>query len=97
MNRPKQLVTILALLLALVMLFSAVYIVLEADHDCGGEDCLVCAQLRACEELLRNLLLTAALLSAAGRFCALIRVIPFADLHFAHPHTLIALKVKLSD
>ncbi len=97
MNKPKRLAAVLAVLFAFIMLFSAVYIALEADHDCCGEDCLVCAQLRACEELLRNLLLTAALLSAAGRFCALIRVIPFADLHFAHPHTLIALKVKLSD
>lgn len=97
MNRPKQLVTILALLLALVMLFSAVYIVLEADHDCGGEDCLVCAQLRACEELLRNLLLTAVLLSAAGCLCALSRVIARAASRFVACHSLIALKVKLSN
>lgn len=97
MTKPKQLAAVLALLLALVMLFSAVYIALEADHDCCGEDCFVCAQLRACEELLRNLLLTAALLSAAGCFCALICIIAHTDLRFAHPHTLTALKVKLSN
>lgn len=97
MNKPKHLAAVLAVLLAFIMLFSAVYIALEADHDCCGEDCFVCGQLRACENLLRNLLLTAALLSATGCFCALIRIISFPDLHFAHPHTLIALKVKLSD
>ena len=97
MNKPKYIASALAVLLALVMLFSVVYIALEADHDCCGEDCAVCVQLRTCENLLRNLFLTAVLLSAAGCLCALICVIARSDLRFAHPHTLIALKVKLSD
>lgn len=97
MNKPKCLASALAVLLALVMLFSVLYIALEADHDCCGEDCLVCAQLRACEDLLRNLLLTAALLSAAVCFCALSRVIARAASRFVACHSLIALKVKLSN
>ena len=97
MNKPKRLAAVLAVLLAFIMLFSAVYIALEADHDCCGENCVICAQLRACEELLRNLLLTAALLSAAGCLCALSRVISRAASRFVACHSLIALKVKLSN
>ena len=97
MTKPKQLSAVLTVLLALVMLFSVVYIALESEHDCCGEDCMICAQLRACEELLQNLLLTTALLSAAVCFCARICIIAHTDLRFAHPHTLIALKVKLSN
>ena len=97
MNKPKHSAAVLAVLLAFIMLFSAVYIDLEADHDCCGEDCMICAQLRACENLLRNLLLTAALLSAAGCFCTLSRVIARAASRFVACHSLLALKVKLSN
>ena len=97
MNKPKQLAAVLALLLALVMLFSVLYIALEADHDCCGDDCAVCAQLHACEELLRNILATALLFSAARCFCAPLRASAEADCRPERPHTLILLKVKLSN
>ena len=97
MNKPKRLASMLALLVAFIMLFSVAYIVLEAEHNCCGEDCAICAQIRACEGLLRNLL-TIAVLSAAGRCCfALIHDFADADCCSANSHTLIALKVKLSD
>ena len=40
----------LALLLALVL--CALCIAAEADHDCTGEDCPVCAAIRLCERIL---------------------------------------------
>lgn len=95
--KPKRLVSALALLLALIMLFSVLYIALEADHDCCGDDCAVCAQLQVCENLLHNLLLTTAVLIAAWSFCALISFVAAEGSGFVRPHTLIALKVKLSD
>ena len=42
-----------AVLLA-VVLFSAFYIIAEADHDCAGEDCHICACLLLCEHLLHR-------------------------------------------
>ena len=65
MFKAKQPAAMLALLLAFVMLFSVLYIAFEADHNCCGEDCAVCAQIHACEDLLRNLLAAALLMSAA--------------------------------
>ena len=97
MTNRKQLTILTAALLVFVMLFSVLFIVLEADHDCCGEDCAVCAQIRACEDLLRNLLTSTALVGAAWCLYALIRILADADRCPAAPRTLIVLKVKLSD
>ena len=52
----KQIRALTALLLALVMILSVSFIALNAHHNCSGEDCRICAQIRACEDLLRDLL-----------------------------------------
>ena len=41
-KRCHFLTGLLAAVLAFVMLSSAVYIAVEADHDCSGEDCAIC-------------------------------------------------------
>ncbi len=97
MIRPKRLASVLVLLVAFIMLFSVLFIALEAGHDCCGEDCAVCAQIQVCENLLRNLLTAAAPVAAAWCLYALSRVFADTDCCAVHPHTLIALKVKLSD
>lgn len=45
--------TMAALFLA-VMLFSSFFIAVEADHDCTGEDCPICAVIHQCENTLRS-------------------------------------------
>ncbi len=45
----------LCALLAAALLFSAFFAAAEADHDCSGEDCPVCACVRMCERTLRGL------------------------------------------
>ena len=97
MIKPKHFAAAFALLLASVMLFSVLYIVFEADHDCCGEGCAVCILLQACENLLQNLLPAAAFLLAVWCFCALVRRFAEPDFCFERLHTLIVLKVKLSD
>ena len=97
MIKPKRFAAALALLVAFLMLFSALFIALEADHDCCGEGCAVCAQIRACEDLLRNLTTASVLAAAVCCLYTLCRVFADADRCAFHPHTLIALKVKLSD
>ena len=52
MTKKSRLITgLLAAVLAAVMLSSAVYIAVEANHNCSGEDCAICHQLQACENL----------------------------------------------
>ena len=44
----------MALMVLVVMLFSAYFVVTHADHDCCGEDCPVCACLQQCEKLIHG-------------------------------------------
>ena len=39
---------LLAAVLAVVMLSSAIYLAVEANHDCSGEDCAICHQIGVC-------------------------------------------------
>ena len=66
-KKPCFMTRLLAAVLAVVMLFSAVYIAVEADHDCSGEDCAICQQIGVCENLLKSLGLAgaAAVITAA--------------------------------
>ncbi len=45
---------ILGLMTLVIVLFSSFYIAAEADHDCRGEDCPVCACVRQCENALHG-------------------------------------------
>ena len=56
MTKKSRLITgLLAAVLAVVMLSSAVYIAVEANHNCSGEDCAICHQLQVCENLLKSI------------------------------------------
>ena len=47
----RFMVRLLAVVLAVAMLSSAVYIAVKADHDCSGDDCAICRQISICENL----------------------------------------------
>lgn len=87
----------LAVLLVLVLLVSALFIALEAGHDCCGEGCSVCAQISACTRLLQQLALALPALAAAGIACAALSLPAGALRAQRAPATLITLRVKLSD
>ena len=88
---------LLAALLAVVMLSSAVYIAAEADHDCSGEDCAICHQISTCENLLRSLGFAgaAAAITAAFIYTRCKAVLPCTETNGTL--TLVSLKVKLSN
>ena len=88
---------LLAAMLAVVMLSSAVYIAVEADHDCSGEDCAICRQISTCENLLKSLGVagTAAAVTAALPYTLCKAVLPCTET--IGTLTLVSLKVKLSN
>ncbi len=88
---------LLAVVLAVVMLSSAVYIAVEADHDCSGEDCAICHQIGVCENLLKTLGLAgaAAAVTAALTYALCRAILPCAER--LGTGTLVSLKVKLSN
>ena len=88
---------LLAATLAVVLLSSAVYLALASDHDCASENCAVCRQISACENLLKTLGLagTAAAITAAFTYTVCRAILPCAET--SGTLTLVALKVKLSN
>ncbi len=88
---------LLAAVLAVVLLSSAVYIAAEAGHDCSGEDCAVCCQISVCEHLLKSI----GLAGAAAVFTAAVGYAPcrvvFSCAERPGAPTLVSLKVKLSN
>ncbi len=88
---------LLAAVLTVVMLSSAVYIAVEADHDCSGEDCAICHQIDACLNSLRELSLAgvAAAITAAFTYTLCKAVLPCTEM--IGTLTLVSLKVKLSN
>ena len=88
---------LLAVVLAVVMLSSAVYIAVEADHDCSGDDCAICRQISICENLLKSLGLAgaAAAITAAFTYTMCRAILPCAET--IGTLTLVSLKVKLSN
>ena len=84
---------LLAAVLAVVMLSSAIYIAVEADHDCSGEDCAICHQIGVCENLLKSLGLAGA--AAAFTYTMCKAILPCTEM--IGTLTLVSLKVKLSN
>lgn len=98
MTKKLRLITgLLAAVLAAVMLSSAVYIAVEANHNCSGEDCAICRQISICENLLKTLGLAgaAAAVTAAFTYTMCRAILPCTEM--SGTLTLVALKVKLSN
>ncbi len=87
----------MGLLMLLIVLFSAFCIAAEADHECTGEDCRICACILRCENTLRG--------TGDGKSTQLPGVVPvlcvllFAVLFSAEllQETLVNGKVRLND
>lgn len=80
-----------------VMAFSAFFIADEADHDCTGKDCPICAEIAVCVALLQ----TAATAAAVAVIRPLHRFIieqPLGTYDIErYANTLVSLKVLLLD
>lgn len=96
MNR-KYRDAVLALALAFIMLFAVVFIGLEADHDCHGEDCAICAQIQICVESLRLLMLDLAVMTVTAVLRRILSRIQVEHAPVSQQTNLVAWKVKLSD
>lgn len=98
MEKKKRIAALLlAVTVLLVMLYSALFIAAEADHDCVGENCPICYQINVCQNTLKNLSLAVCAVAFAAAFTyTLCRSISVCT-DYAQSYTLVSLKVKLSD
>lgn len=95
---PKALLRgILRLLAAAVvfaMLFSACFLIAEADHECAGEDCPICYQVNLCSHTVRFAGIFAA--AVFTLFSGTLAVLSLAEKPDRRV-SLVTLKVKLSN
>ena len=98
MEKKNRIISIFFIVMILfVMLYSALFIVAEADHDCVGENCPICYQISICEYTLKNLSLYVCSVAFAAAFTYILCGSTPVCAEATPCCTLVSLKVKLSD
>ena len=98
MTKKNRLIAgLLVMTVLFVMLSSVIYIAVESDHDCSGEDCTICYHINICANTLKSV----GLIAAAAAQVVLTGIFAMSLLSFrkrsAVHATLVSLKVKLSN
>ena len=96
-KRRRLISGLLAVLMLSVMLFSALIIVHEADHDCIGEDCPICACIHQCENTLQQLGSGVTAQFAVVIPAIFIFLLAFLRMTELPQETLVSRKVRLDD
>lgn len=93
----REISFVLVLAVCLLVLFSAVFITAEADHDCIGEDCRICAVITICKNTLKmqSAVAADAVVSAALAFASI--AVCVCIYRSDDKNSLVSLKVKLSN
>ena len=55
MNAKRALAIGISCLFIFILLFSHLFILAEADHDCSGEDCSICEMIAIVEKTLQGI------------------------------------------
>ena len=97
MEKKKRIAAFLAVTILLVLLFSAVFIAAEADHDCAGENCPICAQIAVCQNILKTFSLAVCIAAFPAVFSYTLCRGSFACTDAILRNTLVSLKVKLTN
>ena len=98
MNRKKRLLSsLLCVIFVAALIVSGALIATRLQHECLGESCPVCAAISGWERLLRGMALAAALEIALLLAQRALGVCLAARFNGTTAHTLVTLKVKLSD
>lgn len=97
-TKKKRIISlVVAVAVFFVMLYSALYIAAEANHNCVGENCPICYQISVCENTLKNLSLAVCAVAFAAAFTYTLCRSIFACADVTPSYTLVSLKVKLTD
>ena len=93
----KTLAAVTATAMLLVIVLAGIFIVMEADHDCEGEDCPVCQCLENCQATLRQLGSAAVTASVPLFSFFLLITTGFHILKVFFNETPVSTKVRLND
>ena len=95
-NLKKSMAGILAVLFLAITLFSSVYIIIESDHDCSGEDCHICHMIEVCEALLQRIEHALSSFTAVIFLCLAFIILRVVRSNVSLSKTLFDLKVRLN-
>ena len=93
MKRKRLLAALIVVLTVAALLAACGFLALEAEHDCPGEGCHICAQLGVCMNLLRTFFIGLGV-TALCVLCATARPVLRAAGAAAFP-TPVSLKIRL--
>lgn len=96
-NRRRIISIIAAAAFLLAILCSMAYIAAEADHDCDGDGCAICAQISICRNTLKNLMTAVCAAVFAAAFIYILCRSASVCTYSVQFSSLVSLKVKLSD
>lgn len=99
-EKQKRLIAwAIACLIFAVISLSGLFIATHAEHDCTGEDCAVCAELEACETVIRGIgralawtIAVAIVWNISGKRYSFGRI-----RYFAGSASLVSLKIRLNN
>ena len=94
-RRNKAVSWLVIAVFSLVIFCSSAFIITHAEHDCGGEDCSICMELRAAEAVISNTGMAAAAVAAIISFLIITVYKPVQKQTKLVGESLISLKVEL--
>ena len=97
MTTRKKAAISLTILFVFVMLFSHIFIIAEADHECSGEDCPICEIIAIVSDTIKGLsLIGSAVVICAALVFGIVKSL-YVNNEAQSVSSLITLKVKLSN
>ena len=93
----KALSAVTAAVMLFVILLAGIFIVLEADHECEGEDCHICQCLEQCQATL-NRIGSIPVAAKAVMFSAVLLITSLVHtVRVIRKETPVSIKVRLND
>ena len=97
MTTRKKAAISLTILFVFVMLFSHIFVIAEADHECSGEDCPICEIIAIVSDTIKGLsLIGSAVVICAALVFGIVKSL-YVNNEAQSVSSLITLKVKLSN
>lgn len=96
-NNRRALALLLLAIVVFTLIFAALFMSLQGNHNCVGEGCSVCLQISTIHDLLSKLGCVLLALFLLFALCGSFESIKSSCAHLIGVATLVSLRVKLSD
>ncbi|MFV0465384.1 MAG: hypothetical protein ACK5ML_04855 [Lachnospiraceae bacterium] len=96
MKKDNRILTIvLAAVLVVTIIFSYMFVIENARHDCSGEDCPICTEIESAIQTISSIKMLSVLPLVAAVICVFTQLCTISRFFFGTEDTLISLKVEL--